>query len=370
MDYRIFAQSVFSGELVLENQLITCANGIVQRIEPGEAGSANVAVENIAPGFFDIQVNGGASFHFTAKPDEESIADIDKACLHDGTAYVLPTLITSSFENIFRGIDAVRNYKKKNKYTGVLGMHLEGPFINPEKRGAHLKKYIQQPNRKQVEELLKYSDGIIVQITVAPEMLDRETLELLLHSGVSVSLGHSNASYAEAASAFNLGINQVTHLFNAMSPFLHRAPGVVGAVFDNAEVFAPIVLDGKHIDYATARIAHKIKKDKLFLISDALFLGREKQSFQWEEFDAQLLNDEYLNSDGNLAGASISLAEAVRNAIEQLDISVQEAVEMATVRPAEVMGMANKIGKIKAGYPARFTVFDKRNRNFRVLTAQ
>lgn len=367
MDYKIFAHKVFSGESVLEKQLITCNNGIVQRMESGEAGSANLTVANLAPGFFDIQVNGGASFHFTAKPDEESIADIDEACSRHGTAYVLPTLITSSFENIFKGIDAIRNYRKKNQHTGVLGMHLEGPFINPKKRGAHLEKYIQQADRKDVEELLKYSNGTIVQITVAPEMIDPETLELLLHSGVSVSLGHSNASFEEATAAFNQGIRQVTHLFNAMSPLMHRAPGVVGAVFDNADIFAPIVLDGKHVDYAAARIAHKIKKDKLFLISDALFLGREKKSFQWEEFDAKLLNDEYLNSEGNLAGASISLAEAVRNAIVQLNISIQEALEMATVRPAIALGVADKIGKIKAGYPARFTVFDNRDTNFGTL---
>lgn len=367
MKFEVFANKIYTGEHVLENQLISCANGKIQKIGSGESMNADKVVENISPGFFDIQVNGGARYHFTANPTEECIADIEEACNLDGVAYVLPTLITSSKENIFKGIDAIRSYRKKHPNTSVLGMHLEGPFLNPIKRGAHLSKYIQKPTIAFIEELIKYADGAIVQMTVAPEMFDDRTLAYLLTSGIALAAGHSNATYEEASAAFSQGINQVTHLFNAMSPFLHRAPGLVGASFDHQQVYTPIVLDGRHVDFPAAKIAYEIKKDKLFLISDALFLRKEKTSFTWEEFDAKLINDEYINSDGNLAGANISLPDAVRNAVNELGLTIRESVEMATIRPAKAIGFANAFGKIEKGYPAKFTVFNNNLEHFELL---
>jgi len=367
---KIFAEKVYTGEIVLENQILACANGKIYTINDGHREEADKVVTCIAPGFFDIQVNGGAVYHFTASPNEDCLRDIDHACFLDGTAYVLPTLITSSRENIFKGIDATRTYLQKHKNTCVLGMHLEGPFINEKKRGAHLSRYIQKPTKQLVKEIIEHGKGVILQMTLAPEMFDEEILRLLLDSGIALSVGHTNATYAEAMHAFNLGIHQVTHLFNAMSPFLHRAPGVVGAAFDHQQVFTPLVLDGKHVDFAAAGIARKIKQEKFFLLSDALFLRKEKHSFQWETFDAQLINDEYINSEGNLAGANISLADAVRNAVVHLGVSVQEAIEMATYRPAKAVNQLHSIGKIAVGYPARFTVFDENLSNFKVLSTE
>jgi len=364
---RIFAHKVFTGEELLEKQVITCVNNRIKTIQAGEIADASIAVANLAPGFFDIQVNGGEQFHFTANPDEDCLADIEKACLEDGTAYAFPTLITSSIENIFKGIDAVRSYRDSHAQSAILGMHLEGPFINLKKRGAHLPKYILKPDRKLVEEIVHYGRGVIVHMTIAPEVFDSDTLQLLLDAGIALAVGHSNATYNEATAAFNLGIHQVTHLFNAMSPFLHREPGVVGAAFDHERVFTPLVLDGIHVDFAAARIAHKIKKDKFFLTSDALFLRKKKQAFRWEGFDAKLINGEYVNSEGNLAGANISLADAVKNAVQQLGVSVQEAVEMATSRPAKSVNQIGHIGKIAPGYPARFTAFNNDLNDFKVL---
>lgn len=364
---KIFANRVYTGETVLTDQLITCEKGLIVGINRGNAGNADERVAHIAPGFFDIQVNGGASYHFTAHPNEQCLSDIEEACLTDGTAFVLPTLITSSIDNILAGIDAVRKYIEKHPQSAILGMHLEGPFINPIKRGAHLLKYIKKPERAMVEEIVRYGKGIILQMTIAPEMFDDHLLTLLQDSGIALALGHSNASFEEARNAFNLGITQVTHLFNAMSPFQHRNPGLVGAVLSDERIYAPLVLDGKHVDFSAAAIAYKLKRDKLFLISDALFLGKKKARFQWEEFDATLINGEYVNSEGNLAGANISLMDAVQNAIKELGVSVQEAIEMASRRPAEAIGLHDRIGKIALGYPARFTCFDAELKNARVL---
>lgn len=364
----IFAHKLFTGEKLLEKQVITCVNNKIKTIRTGEMADASIAVANLAPGFFDIQVNGGEHFHFTANPDEDCLADIEKACLDDGTTYVFPTLITSSIENIFKGIDAIRSYKKGRVQSAILGMHLEGPFINLKKRGAHLPKYILKPDRKLVEEIIHYGSDVLVHMTIAPEVFDRETLQLIADAGIALAVGHTNATYNEATAAFNLGIHQVTHLFNAMSPFLHREPGVVGAAFDHEHVFTPLVLDGRHVDFAAARIAHKIKKDKFFLTSDALFLRKKKQTFQWEGFEAKLINGEYVNSEGNLAGANISLADAVKNAVRHLGVTVQEAVEMATSRPAKSVNQIGHIGRIAVGYPARFTTFNNDLDDFRVLT--
>jgi len=364
---KIFAHRLFTGEQVLEQQIVTCQNGMVNSVEAGKPASDTLVVANLAAGFFDIQVNGGEKFHFTANPDVDCLVDIEQACLKNGTAYVLPTLITSSLSNVFKGIDAVRHYLDEHDASAIVGMHLEGPFINPKKRGAHLAKYIQKPDRKAVEEIISHGKGIIVQMTIAPEMFDDpDILQLLIDSGIALSVGHTNATYQQASDAFDRGIHQVTHLFNAMSPFMHREPGVVGAAFDHQNVFTPLVLDGKHVDFAAARVAYKLKRDRFFLISDALFLGMKKQRFQWEEFDARLIQNEYLNSEGNLAGATISLADAVRNAVEKLGVGIQEAVEMATSRPAKAVQQQH-LGKVEAGYPARFTTFSNSLDDFHVL---
>ena len=367
MSYQIFGDKVYTGHSLLTNQLITIENGKISAIEPSEKIQGIRHFQNICAGLIDIHINGGERFHFTDKADEETIDDIYQASLLEGTAYVFPTLITSSLENILKGIEATRNYQLQNPGSGVLGMHLEGPFLNPVKRGAHLTEYVTKPSDTELEAIISHGKDVIKMITIAPEMFTPEQIDMLLDSGIVVSAGHSNATYEEASQAFEQGINLVTHLYNAMSAFGHRQPGLVGATFDTDTVYAPIIVDGVHCDYAAARIAYKAKKDKLFLISDALFVGEKVTEFKWGEFNAFLQDGQYNNSEGNLAGATISLADAVRNTVQQLDIPLQEAIEMATIRPAKAVGMADQIGSIAAGYPAVFTVFDDDLKKFEVL---
>lgn len=165
-------------------------------------------------------------------------------------------------------------------------------------------------------------------------------------------------TYEQAQYYFSKGIKLVTHLFNAMTQFGHREPGLVGATFANESVYAPVILDGAHCDYAAARIAYELKKEKFFLISDAAFLGRKVENFKWENFDAHLENGFYRNEEGNLAGASISMDEAVQNAYKYLNVSADEAIKMATCRVAGAINMENEIGKIKPGFPATFVQFN------------
>lgn len=367
MSKQLFAKRVFTGNEILKDQLITIENGRITAIDHQiQADNVNV-VENLAPGFFDSHINGGEKYYFTQKADEETIDDIYQSSVGTGSAYVLPTLITSPQDNILKGIEAVKNYQQKNPDSGVLGMHLEGPFLNPIKRGAHLTEYVRKPANADLEEIIRYGKDVIKLITIAPEMFTEEQLQMLLDSGITVSAGHSNATYQQATAAFAKGINLVTHLYNAMSSFGHREPGLVGATFDSKDTYAPIIIDGTHCSYAAARIAYKQKKNKLFLISDALFLNEKVTEFKWGEFDAYLKDGKYMNSDGNLAGATISLPDAVRNAVNEVGIPLQEAIEMATIRPAKATGLSSQIGEIAVGYPATFTTFDDDLKNFSIL---
>ena len=351
--------TIHTGEEIIEKGVIIVEEGIIESVEkevPENCECIDLQGYNIAAGFIDIHINGGEQFHFSQHPTEEAIHDIYESSLKGGTTHMLPCLISSSHENILKGIEAMKNYRIKYN-NGVMGMHLEGPFLNPVKRGAHLARYVRTPTNAELEEIIRYGKDVIKLITIAPECFTNEQIDMLLESGIVVSAGHSNATYEQAAYAFSKGIQLITHLFNAMTQFGHRSPGLVGATLMNEAVFAPIILDGAHCDYAAARLAYKLKKDKLVLISDALFLSKNVKVFKWDEFNAHLEDNFYRNEEGNLAGAAISMADAVRNAVLHLDVLVGEAIKMATCRVAAAIKMDNQVGKIKVGFPAGFVKF-------------
>lgn len=351
--------SVHTGDEILKDTVVIVENGIIQSLQkevPENIKKVDFNGSNIAAGFIDIQLNGGEEFHFSQRPTEETIHDLYESSLKYGTTHLLPCLISSSHENILQGIEATKNYRAKYN-NGVLGMHLEGPFINPLKRGAHLTEYVRKPTSAELEEIIRYGKDVIKVITIAPECFTDEQIEMLVASGIVVSVGHSNSTYKQAQYYFSKGIKLVTHLFNAMTQFGHREPGLVGAVLENETVYTPIILDGAHCDYAAARLAYKLKKDKLMLISDALFLGKKKQQFRWNGFEAELVDGFYRNAEGNLAGATISMADAVRNAVLYLNVPVSEAIKMVTCRVASAIKMDGQVGKIKVGFPSSFVKF-------------
>lgn len=360
---------VHTGEEIIDNGVIIVENGVILSVQkeiPNDIPQLDLKGKHIAAGFIDIQINGGEKLYFSQTPTEETIQDIYDSSLKYGTTHVLPCLISSSNETILQGIEATRNYIKKHN-NGVIGMHLEGPFLNPLKRGAHSIDQVRKPTNSELEEIIRYGKDVIKVITIAPECFTDEQLNMLLESGITISAGHSTIGYKEAQHYFSKGINLVTHLFNAMTQFGHREPGLVGAVFENENVYAPVILDGAHCDYAAARLAYKLKQDKFFLISDATFLGRKVESFKWDNFDAHLENGFYRNDEGNLAGATISMLEAVQNAYNHLNISVDEAVKMGTKRVANAIGLRDILGKIKTGFPASFVQFNADLSNIETL---
>lgn len=351
---------VHTGDEIITNGAIIIENGLIVSVQkeiPNDIPLIDLQGSHISAGFIDIQINGGEKHYFSQTPTEETIQDIYLSSLKYGTTHVLPCLISSSNEAILKGIEAVQSYKAKHN-NGVIGMHLEGPFLSPLKRGAHSINQVRLPTNSELEEIIRYGKDVIKVITIAPECFTDEQLDMLLESGIVISAGHSTMTYKQAQYYFSKGIKLVTHLFNAMTQFGHREPGLVGATFENEAVYAPVILDGAHCDYAAARIAYKLKKDKFFLISDAAFLGRKISKFKWEDFEIHLENGFYRNEEGNLAGASISMMEAVQNAFHHLNVSADEAVKMATSRVASAINMENQLGKIKPGFPASFVKFD------------
>lgn len=347
--------------IVVENgKIIDLSDSI-----PADAVQIDLNGKNIAPAFFDIQLNGGEHLYFSQYPHESTIEDMVTASKKYGTGFVLPCLISSSTENILTAIDSVRNYMKKD--NAVVGMHLEGPFIHTEKRGAHLEKYVRNPSTEELKKIIEAGKDVIKVISIAPECFTTAQLDLLLETGITISIGHSTVTCQQAKQFFDKGIHLVTHLYNAMTQMAHRAPGLVGATFLHKDVYAPIILDGAHCDYDAAKIAFQMKRDKLFLISDAAFLGRKVEQFNWQGFDIHLQDGFYRNKEGLLAGAAISMVEAVQNAVHFLGATLEEAINMATIIPANAINVQDKLGKIAIGYPSKFVVFSNDLTKFNTL---
>ncbi|RZM07531.1 MAG: N-acetylglucosamine-6-phosphate deacetylase [Pedobacter sp.] len=351
--------TVYSDGEVKNNLIVVCEAGEIISLPseiPADAELVDLQGSNLAPGLIDIQLNGGEELYFSQDPDTIALQDMYDSSLKYGATHMLPCLISSPKEKILQAIEAVRIFKSKN--SAVIGMHLEGPFLNPSKRGAHSAAIIRKPTNAELEEIIRYGKDTIKLITIAPEMFTDVQLDMLLESDIIVSAGHSDMNYEQAQYYFNKGIHLVTHLFNAMTQMGHREPGIVGAVFNNDDVYAPIILDGAHCHYGAAKIAYKIKKEKLLLLSDAAFLGRKKQQFDSPLLNAQLVDGFYRNKEGNLAGAAISMIEAVKNAVEHVDIPLAEAIQMATTNVSRALRMEDRLGKIAVGYPASFITFN------------
>ena len=359
MKKAIVNANLFLANGICKNKVLMLEDGIITAVEDEPENDAELIDAkgfNLAAGLIDIQLNGGEEYYFSEEINTATLDDMQQACLKEGTTQFMPCLISSPGENILQAIELVKNYSQKNK--AVLGLHLEGPFLNPEKRGAHNPAYVRKPTIEELAEIIKYGKDVIKIMTIAPDQFTETQLTMLLESYIIISMGHTDLTYEAAQFYFDKGIHLITHLFNAMSQFGHRTPGMVGAVLDNEKVYAPIILDGAHTHYAAARIAYAVKKEKLFLITDSSFLGRKKLTFDSPFLNAELQDGFYRNKEGNLAGAAISLPDAVKNAVNNLNVNMHEALQMASSRVAAAIGLSESYGKINVGYPASFIKFN------------
>jgi N-acetylglucosamine-6-phosphate deacetylase len=352
-----FNGRIFNGERFLKNACILTDNSKIVSVVadnqiPTHAQRIDLQGNTMAPALIDLQIYGGNDGLFGEFPSVEALKATYQYCLSGGAAHFMPTVATHSEKVMFQAIDAVRAYQQQGG-KGVLGLHLEGPFINIKKRGAHLKSFIKEyPLVKDVERLLKLGEGVIKMMTLAPEVVSDEVVEILQKNNIILSIGHSNATFAEAKQAFSKGIHAATHLFNAMSPFQHRAMGVVGAIYDDSKVCSSIVADGYHVDFQAIRISKLILKERLFLITDAVTENLNGH------YNHRLDGDKYVLSDGTLSGSALTMLKAVQNCVEKVGISLEESLRMASLYPARVAGLSHQLGRIEVGFAADFVIFN------------
>lgn len=350
------AETIYTGIGRLRHHSIVVSNNIIESLEPTVSLSNDIEVKDygdaiIAPAFIDLQLYGAFGRLLSVYPDAFTVGEIYRYCREGGAAYCMPTVATNTYDVIFSCIDAVKQYWKEGG-KGVLGLHVEGPWISKAKRGAHNPDWIFSPTLAQAKELLEYGKGVIRIITIAPEEVSKEVIDRIRSYNIIISAGHSNATYNQATESFNNGIEAVTHLFNAMSPLHHREPGLAGATLDHDFVSASIIPDGHHVDYAAIRIAKKIMGGRLFVITDAVTETTKGY------YPHTLEGDKYV-ANGILSGSALQLNKAVRNLVQHVGIDIEEALRMCSLYPARVINQSDEIALLKKGFPAQIVILDK-----------
>ena len=305
----------------------------------------------LVPGFVDFQLYGGNSGFLTRDGSVESLTNMYQTHVQDGTTTIVPTVYSTTKARILAAADAIEQYWRLG-LPGVAGLHVEGPFINPVKRGAHSDKMVRPPTPEELTELIEKGRTVIKVMTIAPECFDDSLLELLQTTDWAISAGHSNATSAQMNHFFDKGFCLATHLYNAMRPLESRELGVVGTIFDRDDVHVSLIADGYHCDFGAIRIAKKLLGERLFLISDATFAKYEGTRFEFEGFVTNYDGERFTNDEGLLAGSCITLLDAVRNCIQKAGIAPDETFRMASTYPARQLKMDDRIGYLKPGYDA------------------
>ena len=312
----------------------------------------------LLPGFLDLQVNGGGGVLFNDSPSVEAIRAIGSAHRRFGTTGFLPTLISDDLDVVARAIAAVRSAIESG-VPGVLGIHIEGPFLNVERKGVHDPAKLRELDTSAVGLLTSLRIGRTL-VTLAPEMTTPEIIRGLVAAGVVVSAGHTNATYAQITTALRHGLTGFTHLFNAMSPLTGREPGTVGAALEDTASWCGIIVDGLHTNPVVLRIALRCKpQERFMLVTDAMpSVGTNFTSFELQGRRILVSGTVCVDEDGRLAGSNIDMASCVRNAVEMLGVSLPQAVRMGSEWPAEFLGLGNDTGRIAAGYRANLVATD------------
>jgi N-acetylglucosamine-6-phosphate deacetylase len=338
----------FTGNAIAENQSITTSNGKIISITKAAGEHAD---SFIIPGLIDLQIYGAGGKLFSAEPSAASIRHIEDSLLQQGNTGFFICLATNTPEVFDECIEVIKNYQSEAR--NCLGLHLEGPFLNPKKRGAHIEELIRPATLDEIKALLDKGDGTIKMITLAPELQADAVIEYLLANDVVVSLGHSEATFAQATKAYNQGIQTTTHLFNAMSPIQHRAPGIPTAVFNHPTAMASIIADGHHVDFEVVKMAANLMKERLFLITDAV-TACDSGPYKHHAVDGK-----FVMPDGTLSGSSLTMLQAVKNCIDHCNISLVDAINMGTSYPAKLIKKEKEIGTIAIGAEANMLVLDK-----------
>jgi N-acetylglucosamine-6-phosphate deacetylase len=356
------AARVFDGARMLNDHAIVVRDGRVADLLPRAQLASTVAAvpppgSLIAPGFVDLQVNGGGGTQLNDDPSPRAVTAIAAAHRRFGTTGFLPTLISDDIAVLEALAEAAPDILK---IPGVLGFHLEGPWLNPGRRGIHQAAHIRSIDARTRAAILRFAAQGRSLVTLAPEAVPAGTIADLAGAGLRVAAGHTLADSAAMARAAGEGLTGVTHLFNAMAPIAARAPGVPGFAFDDDRILAGIICDGLHVDALTLRMAFRLMgPERLFLVTDAMAsLGSDRTNFKLCGVDVRLENGKLLGPDGTLAGAHLDMASAVRNATTLMGASLEAALAMASTTPARFLGLDRERGRIARGFAADFVHLD------------
>ncbi|MBE9108323.1 N-acetylglucosamine-6-phosphate deacetylase [Nodosilinea sp. LEGE 07298] len=361
--YALTNCTLYTGHQVLQNHALVVEGANIVGLVP----AAHLAPDlprldgcgwAVAPGFIDLQLNGCGGVMFNDAITVDTLDTMHRTNLQSGTTSFLPTLITTSDGDMAAAIALVTEYRRRHPQR-VLGLHLEGPYLNPKRGGIHNRAYIRSADGAMVSRLVEAGPEVIKLVTLAPEMVPPEYIQQLAQAGILVAAGHTDASFEVALAGFEAGVGMVTHLFNAMSAWQGRSPGLVGAVFSQPDVYAGIIVDGHHVHYGSVGLAKSIKQDRLILVSDATPpVGTALESFVIGGQQVFYRNGKCVSADGTLGGAALTLMEAVSNCVRQVGIPLAEALRMATLYPARAIGVDHCLGLLLAGYQANLTLFD------------
>lgn len=353
---------ILAAQTVLTEAFIEMAEGRITAIGAPDGHTADEEIDLdggwLLPGFIDTQVNGGGGVLFNDEPTAQGIAAIGAAHARYGTTAFLPTLISDEPEVIAAALDAA-DAAIEAGVPGVVGVHIEGPFINPKRKGIHSEARLRRLDDAMVELLTRPRRGVVM-LTLAPELADPVDVARLAAAGVVLSAGHTDATFDQAAEAFAHGVRGVTHLYNAMSPLQHRAPGVVGASLDHDDVYCGIIADGVHVAGPALRLAVRAKgADRLMLVTDAMpGVGNGGKPFLIDGREIFVREGICTDAAGTLAGSGLDMAGAVRNMVALARVDVPTASRMASGTPAAFMGLSDRLGTLAPGRQADFVILD------------
>lgn len=380
---QITAEYIFDGKHLLQNKVIVIDENKVI-LELRELEHTHAAVEDfgatiITAGWVDLQLNGCGGVLFNASITAATLEVMHQTNLRFGTIGFLPTLISAPFSDVISALKLIQSwFKRHGNRRGVLGLHLEGPFLAAEKRGIHPAEYIIKPTFDLLAQIVPYAKIFPLKMTLAPEQFSLEQLDYLQQHGVIVALGHTNASYTQAQQAFKHGAVSVTHMFNAMSGMTGRNPGVICAVLAS-DCYQGLIVDLLHVDIANVKLLAKLKPTTTYLVTDAVTpagtvstgtVAAEIVAVREFEFAGKRLylqDGKCVDITGTLGGACLTMNQAVANCITAGGIPLPLALQMASLVPARLLGLSHIIGRIAPGCRADLIAVNYHDYSCRVI---
>ena len=361
--YALRGATLYTGDLCIPHGTLLIEGDRIKDVVKDGEGPKNIPYEDVsglilAPGFIDLQINGGGDILFNDAPSLETLVSLSRIYTPLGITGFLPTFLSDSRTKRQAASRAIHSALQAN-IPGILGIHFEGPHLNRTRRGVHAQYWLHPPQDEDLE-LLCHCDKGCVLVTLAPEVVSTETIKTLVARGIKVAAGHTDATYEQLSKAFKNGVSGVTHLFNAMRPLNTREPGAVGAALDHDSISCSVIGDGHHVADSLIRLAWRCKPPgKLFLVSDAMPpVGGIRRSFPLNTDIIHLQNGCCLRNDGCLAGAAVDMSTALRYCVESVGLPLEEVLRMCSTYPATFLGLEASRGRIARGMIADLVILD------------